>query len=61
MGRILIRVIVVVAANVFFNFGSHLSARETVAFSGNGSEPGTILVHTQERRLYLIIDNGRAL
>ena len=35
-------------------------ARETVAFAGDGS-PGTIVVRTNERRLYLIIGNGQAI
>jgi lipoprotein-anchoring transpeptidase ErfK/SrfK len=35
------------------------SAREIVAFGGYS--PGTIVVRTQERRLYLMLDDGRAL
>ena len=37
-----------------------LLARETVAFSG-GAEPGTIVVRTNERKLYYVVDRGRAL
>jgi lipoprotein-anchoring transpeptidase ErfK/SrfK len=36
------------------------SAREVVAFSA-GVAPGTIVVRTNERRLYLVIGNGQAL
>jgi lipoprotein-anchoring transpeptidase ErfK/SrfK len=36
------------------------SAGEMVAFSG-GFAPGTIIVHTQERRLYLVLPSGQAL
>jgi len=35
-------------------------AREVVAFNGNVS-PGTIVVRTSERRLYLVLGQGRAL
>jgi lipoprotein-anchoring transpeptidase ErfK/SrfK len=34
--------------------------RETVRFAGNYS-PGTILIDTAERRLYLVLGNGQAL
>ena len=36
------------------------SAREVVAFNGNAS-PGTIVVRTNERRLYLVLGDGRAM
>jgi lipoprotein-anchoring transpeptidase ErfK/SrfK len=36
------------------------SAREVVSFNG-GVAPGTIVVRTQERRLYLVISGGRAI
>ena len=36
------------------------SAREVVAFDG-GASPGTIVVRTSERRLYLVLGEGRAL
>jgi lipoprotein-anchoring transpeptidase ErfK/SrfK len=36
------------------------SAREMVAFDG-GASPGTIVVRTNERRLYLVLGEGRAL
>ena len=35
------------------------SAREMVAF--NGASPGTIVVRTNERKLYLVLGDGRAL
>ena len=35
-------------------------ARETVSFSGN-YEPGTLVVSTKERRMYLVLENGKAL
>jgi lipoprotein-anchoring transpeptidase ErfK/SrfK len=34
--------------------------RETVAFAG-GHAPGTIIVNAKERRLYLVLDGGKAL
>jgi lipoprotein-anchoring transpeptidase ErfK/SrfK len=37
-----------------------LLAQETVAFPG-GAEPGTIVVRTNERKLYYVVDRGRAL
>jgi lipoprotein-anchoring transpeptidase ErfK/SrfK len=36
------------------------SARETVAFNGDAAA-GTIVVRTSERKLYLVLGNGRAL
>jgi lipoprotein-anchoring transpeptidase ErfK/SrfK len=38
-----------------------VKAREAVAFSYEGGGPGTIVVRTQERRLYLVTDKGRAI
>ena len=37
-----------------------LLARETVAFPGS-AQPGTIVVRTHERKLYYVVDRGRAL
>ena len=36
------------------------AAREVVAING-GASPGTIVVRTNERRLYLVLGEGRAL
>jgi lipoprotein-anchoring transpeptidase ErfK/SrfK len=36
------------------------SAREVVAFNG-GASPGTIVVRTKERRLYLVLGRGQAI
>ena len=36
------------------------SAREVVAFNG-GASPGTIVVRTNERKLYLVLGEGRAM
>lgn len=36
-------------------------ARETVAFGRPGYPPGTIVVSTSERRLYLVVGEGRAI
>ena len=46
----------------FFRSGSGSSPipRETVSFSGQYA-PGTILISTAERRLYLVLGNGQAL
>jgi lipoprotein-anchoring transpeptidase ErfK/SrfK len=40
--------------------GGAARAAETIAFSTNAA-PGTIVVHTQERRLYLVLGDGLAL
>jgi lipoprotein-anchoring transpeptidase ErfK/SrfK len=40
--------------------GTPAQAREPVAFTGR-AEPGTIVVRTSERRLYLVLGEGRAL
>jgi lipoprotein-anchoring transpeptidase ErfK/SrfK len=37
-----------------------LAAPETVAF-GDGYSPGTIVIRTSERRLYLVLSDGKAL
>ncbi len=38
-----------------------LQSRELVGFSSNGVGPGTVLVKTQERKLYFVMENGRAI
>jgi len=43
-----------------FGFSSSPVARTTVSFSGS-YRPGTIVVNTRERRLYLVLGNGQAL
>ena len=43
-----------------FNDSVPIVARETVSFSGN-YEPGTLVVSTSERRMYLVLENGKAL
>jgi lipoprotein-anchoring transpeptidase ErfK/SrfK len=40
--------------------GTPAQAREAVAFNGR-AEPGTIVIKTSERRLYLVLGEGRAL
>ena len=51
----------VVASFLSFSaIGSSASAREVVAYDGNAS-PGTIVVRTNERRLYLVLGQGQAL
>ncbi len=37
------------------------SARETVAFSDTAVRPGTIVVKTKERKLYLVVGKGQAI
>lgn len=51
-----------IAAVAFSAFAasSPASAGELVAFTGAGS-PGTIIVRTNERRLYLLLADGRAM
>jgi len=41
-------------------FGIAAIPRSTVAFPGS-YKPGTIVIHTKERRLYLVLGNGEAL
>ena len=36
-------------------------ARETVAFNAPGYSAGTIVIRTNERRLYLVLGNGQAI
>jgi lipoprotein-anchoring transpeptidase ErfK/SrfK len=36
-------------------------ARETVAFNTSGYSAGTIVIRTNERRLYLVLGNGHAI
>ena len=49
-----------IAAIVFTAIAPHMvAARETVAFSGYS--PGTIVVMTNERQLYYVLGQGRAL
>src|SRR3954452_7564448 len=44
----------------FFRGGSSPVPRTTVMYNGNYA-PGTIVVNTSERRLYLVLQNGQAL
>ena len=44
----------------FFRGGSSPIPRTTVMYNGNYA-PGTIVVNTSERRLYLVLQNGQAL
>ena len=46
--------------NLLRLFGIASIPRSTVAFSGS-YKPGTIVIHTRERRLYLVLGNGEAL
>jgi len=46
--------------NLLRLFGISAIPRSTVAFSEN-YKPGTIVIHTNERRLYLVLGNGEAL
>ena len=46
--------------NLLRLFGIAAIPRSTVAFSGS-YKPGTIVIHTNERRLYLVLGNGEAL
>jgi lipoprotein-anchoring transpeptidase ErfK/SrfK len=43
-----------------FGFSNSPVARTTVSFGGN-HRPGTIVINTTERRLYLVLGNGQAL
>ena len=44
----------------FFGFSSSPIGRTTVSYPGN-QRPGTVVVNTRERRLYLVLGNGQAL
>jgi lipoprotein-anchoring transpeptidase ErfK/SrfK len=44
----------------FFGFSSSPVARTSVSWPGR-ERPGTIIVNTRERRLYLVLGNGEAL
>ncbi|SHE58160.1 L,D-transpeptidase catalytic domain [Kaistia soli DSM 19436] len=41
--------------------GSHAWAGEVMTFDSAGAAPGTIIVHTEERRLYLVVSRGVAV
>ena len=44
----------------FFGFSSSPVGRSTVSYPGN-HRPGTVVINTRERRLYLVLGNGQAL
>lgn len=44
----------------FFGFSTSPVARTTVSYPGN-HRPGTIVINTRERRLYLVTGNGQAI
>ncbi len=44
----------------FFGFSTSPVRRTTVSYPGN-HRPGTIVINTRERRLYLVLGNGEAL
>jgi len=44
----------------FFRSGANPVPRTTVMYNGNYA-PGTVVVNTSERRLYLVLQNGQAL
>ena len=46
--------------NLFRFLGIPIVPRTTVAFTGN-HKPGTIIIHTDERRLYYVLGNGEAI
>src|SRR3712207_9340347 len=48
------------AAAMMMCVSAPASAREVVPFEG-GAQPGTIVVKTAERRLYLVLGNGSAI
>lgn len=61
MRRIFLWSVLVASTCTLSTFSAPLQARETVAFSSDGGGPGTIVVRTQERRLYLVTDKGHAI
>ena len=54
------KALLAVAAALFACVSGVASARETVSFKG-GLEPGTIVVRTSQRRLYLVLGDGSAI
>jgi lipoprotein-anchoring transpeptidase ErfK/SrfK len=50
----------VAASFLSLNISTPASAREVVAFDG-GASAGTIVVRTSERKLYLVLGDGKAL
>ncbi len=46
--------------NLYRFLGISLVPRSTVAYAGQ-HKPGTIVIHTDERRLYLVLGNGQAI
>lgn len=59
--RIMSRVIAVLVAAILTTPLAAHAAEEAVAFKNPGYSPGTIIVNTSERRLYLVLGGNRAL
>jgi lipoprotein-anchoring transpeptidase ErfK/SrfK len=55
------RIIHLAAAFAALIVATAAQAREIVPFSAPGVSAGTIVVHTSERRLYLVLGNGEAI
>jgi lipoprotein-anchoring transpeptidase ErfK/SrfK len=53
--------VALLAAGMMMAAAAQAGAREVVAFDDGASRPGTIVVRTSERRLYLVLGNGQAL
>ena len=49
------------AAAMTIGVAAQATAREVVAFDDGASRPGTIVVRTSERKLYLVLGNGAAI
>jgi len=49
------------ALTVAVTLATAAQAREVVPFSAPGVSAGTIVIHTSERRLYLVLGNGEAI
>lgn len=60
-GKFPIRAALVASLFLAAGASSGAQARETVAFEKPGYAPGTIVVSTKERRLYLVLGQGKAL
>lgn len=58
--RTLVAAAITAAAVSIFTFASPATAGQIVAYSGGGTA-GTIIIKTNERRLYLILGQNRAL
>ncbi|MBV9259934.1 MAG: L,D-transpeptidase [Pseudolabrys sp.] len=58
--RAILFIVIVFGGAFIVAFAAHSAAREVIV-EAHGYAPGTVVVKTSERRLYFVMENGRAL